>query len=55
MTHKLGLQDMLINDIKRYHSYTKKMREQQDDLIYWKLLALYATIRNNLKLRDIIA
>lgn len=55
MAYKLGLHDMLINDIKRYSTLAKKMKDQQEYVIYWKLLALYAIVRNNLKMRDIIA
>lgn len=55
MAHKLGLHESLISDIRRYVTLGKKMKEQQSDIMYWKLLTLYAIIRNNLKLRDIIA
>lgn len=55
MTYKLGLHDALVHDIKLYSTMAKKAKEQQEDIMYWKLLALYAIVRNNLKLRDIIA
>lgn len=55
MTYKLGLHEVLISSIKRYLSLPKKQKEKEEEITYWKLLTILAMIRNNSKLRDIIA
>ena len=51
MAYKLGIHSLLLADIKRYLSLRKKEKLEEEEAIYWKLAALYAMIKNNLKLR----
>ena len=55
MLYKLGIHEKLVKDVKRYNTLRVKEKVEEEETVYWKLLLLYALIRNNLKLRDIVS